>query len=240
MGLLIYFGKVGASFFIHVDNNSLGIFAGLSALFWNTHSSPATSLWYIFVVFVYYLILPPLLWLFKGRMLPILLLALIIYFLPLPEYVYLDKTGHNFVFFMLGGMTTLSLDRYYRLIDGKKWLFIALFILSLSLSFIDMNWLVRMAIIGTLSLPAIHAIARTPAIMKNKYILLFGKYSYAIYLFNTIMIGLTKGIMLKFISWDGVNFLIFVPILFAAGLIGPILVKELIIKHIKPAYRLIS
>lgn len=232
MGILIYFGKAAARIFIHVDNAGMGVFDGLSALLWDTHASPAMSLWYIFVVFQYCLILPPLLWLTKGNVVPIFIASIIIYFSPLPEYVYLDKAGHNFVFFIIGGLVALNLTRYQNIIDRYRMHIGIAFLLSLPLIFIDMNWVVRMAIIGTLSLPAIHSLARIKNIMHSKILLFFGTYTFVIYLFNTIMIGVTKGVMFKVIHWDGLNFLLFVPILFAAGLIGPILLKFIILRRI--------
>ena len=57
----------------------------------------------------------------------------------------------------------------------------------------------------------------------------FGKYSFAIYLSNTLAIGLTEGLMLKIAPWDGANFLVFLPALLASGLIGPVLVKTMIL-----------
>ena len=56
-----------------------------------------------------------------------------------------------------------------------------------------------------------------------------GKYTFPIYLMNTAFIGLSKGVMLQFASWDGMNFLWFAPVLLAAGVAGPILVKRLLI-----------
>lgn len=233
MGLIIYFGKVAASKVMHVDNNSLGVVDGLTSLFWTTHTSPATSLWYIFVMFFYCLIIPPLLWVTKGRYWPIVLLSVIIYCIPLPKYIYMDKISHNFMFFMMGACATLSLDKFRAFLDRWKFVFIPLFAASLLLIFVDMNWLLRMAIAGTLSIFALHGLIRMPQFMYSKTLLFFGKYSFVIYLFNTIMIGLSKGVMLHILPWDGINFLLFVPILFAAGAIGPILIKLIIFRRIK-------
>jgi hypothetical protein len=54
----------------------------------------------------------------------------------------------------------------------------------------------------------------------------FAKFSFVIYLFNTLTIGLTKGVLLKIAPWDGVNFLGFFPILLMSGVIGPVLLKK--------------
>ena len=87
--------------------------------------------------------------------------------------------------------------------------------------------------IGPLSLPALHAFVRLPGIYKSRLLLFLGAYCYVIYLFNTIFIGVTKGVMFHIMSWDGPNFLIFAPILFLAGILGPVLLKRLVFKHNK-------
>lgn len=238
MGFVIFFGKTGASLFIKVDNTPLSSLEGIIPLFWNTHNSPAISLWYIFVVFVYAMIVPPLLWLLKKNIWGLLALAAAIYVTPLPEYMYLDKIGQYFVFFVLGGVAAQFLTTYHAIIDRWKWAFIGAFGASLALTFLDINWVLRMAIVGTLSLPALHALVRLPKLNNSQILLFLGKYSFVIYLFNTIMIGLAKGVMFKFISWHGANFLIFVPVLFAAGLIAPILLKKIVFSRMPIVDRL--
>lgn len=238
MGLVIYFGKVGASAFMHVDNNSLDALHGLTALIWNTQASPATSLWYIFVMFVYCLIMPPLVWALRGNGLALLAVAIVIYIIPFPPYVYLDKIGHNFVFLVLGCLAAQLNMQYLDVIDRWKWLSLAAFALSLLLVFVDMDWVLRMAIVGTLSLPALHGFARIPAITASKTLQFLGKYCFVIYLFNTVMIGFAKGVMFHVLSWDGINFLLFVPVLFAAGVLGPIILKIVILRRVKAIDRI--
>ncbi|MCC6481130.1 MAG: hypothetical protein IT554_01805 [Sphingomonadaceae bacterium] len=59
-----------------------------------------------------------------------------------------------------------------------------------------------------------------------------GRYSFPIYLLNTIAIGLAKGILLLVMPWDGLNFLIFLPVLLLSGIIGPIVAKVLIFRPV--------
>ena len=46
-----------------------------------------------------------------------------------------------------------------------------------------------------------------------------------IYLFNTVCIGLAKGLLLLVCSWDGAHFLPFAATLMVAGTLGPIALK---------------
>ncbi len=231
IGMGILLGKVVASHVIFVDNSPSDLGAGIAALFWNTSASPASSMWYIFVMFIYCVIVPPLLWLTKGRIWPLLLLGVLIYSLPWPGYAFLDKAGIYFVFLMLGGLAALHSEAYLAFIDRWGTVLIALFLASFLLMLVDLDALTRMAVIGPLSLPALHALVRKPGIYKSRLLMFLGAYCYAIYLFNTICIGVTKGVLFHFMSWDGPNFLIFAPLLFFAGIIGPVLFRMLILKR---------
>jgi hypothetical protein len=73
LGLLILLGKFAAEQFLHVDNKPASLSDGLKSLFWTTGQSPATSVWYIFVVFIYCAITPLLVRLSHARLWPILI-----------------------------------------------------------------------------------------------------------------------------------------------------------------------
>lgn len=233
IALAILFGKVVASHLIFVDNKPSDLITGIISMFWNTGASPASSMWYIFVMFVYCLLVPPMMWITRGRVWPLVVLGILIYPLPWPDYVFLNKIGHFFIFFILGGLAATRLKDYLAFIDTWGVAFLILFIMSLPISVTDMHWLVRTAITGTLSLPALHFLVRQPGIYRSPLLMFLGFYCFVIYLFNTIFIGVTKGVMFHIMSWDGPNFLIFAPILFLAGILGPVLLKKLVFKRRK-------
>jgi len=85
LGLLILLGKFAAEQFLYVDNKPASLSDGLRSLFWTTGQSRATSVWYIFVVFVYCSITPLLVRLSQGRLWPTLLLAVVLHCLTVPE-----------------------------------------------------------------------------------------------------------------------------------------------------------
>ena len=68
--------------------------------------------------------------------------------------------------------------------------------------------------------------------------MLLGRYSFTIYLFNTLCIGLAKGLLLVFWPWDGVNFYGFALALMGAGLAGPVGLKRYAFRRVKPLDRL--
>jgi hypothetical protein len=88
------------------------------------------------------------------------------------------------------------------------------------------------------SLAFIHGLTRTTWLDRTDALLWFGKYSFVIYLFNTLTIGLTKGVLLKVAPWDGVNFLAFFPILLISGLVGPVLLKKVLLDRFPVLSRL--
>jgi hypothetical protein len=49
---------------------------------------------------------------------------------------------------------------------------------------------------------------------------------------NTLTMGFLKGLLLKFMPWDGLNFLIYLPLLLVAGIIVPIIIHKYILSKI--------
>src|SRR5579872_848746 len=102
LGLLILLGKLVAEHFLHVDNTPASLWDGLRSLFWTTGQSPATSVWYILVLFVYCAVTPLTVKLSRGLLWPTLVLAAVIHFLAVPDIAYLDRIAYFFVYFMIG------------------------------------------------------------------------------------------------------------------------------------------
>lgn len=237
-GVFIIIGKMVASKFVFVDNLPDNFFTAIINIFWDVGKSPATSIWYVFVLFVFCLIVPPLFKatyiMFKENGIFILFfLSIALYWLPLPMYLYLKFIGKFLVFFIVGGIVTIHYEQYLEKLD-KYWLvwlgiFASIFIL---LIFID-NIIITKFIIGFASIPAIHSLARKSFILNSKLLAILGEYTFPIYLMNTIFIGVAKGVILKFTNWDGVHFLFIAPILLISGLIFPILLRKYILSKIK-------
>jgi peptidoglycan/LPS O-acetylase OafA/YrhL len=65
----------------------------------------------------------------------------------------------------------------------------------------------------------------------SKILLLLGSYSFVIYLLNTPAIGLAKGILIKWVPWDGPTFVIHALVLLVSGIVVPVLIKRWIFKR---------
>jgi peptidoglycan/LPS O-acetylase OafA/YrhL len=101
-----------------------------------------------------------------------------------------------------------------------------IFCVSLVLAAMQIDSELTGTICALSSLPFIHGLIRSDFLNRSEALVWLGKFSFVIYLFNTLTIGLAKGILLKIAPWDGVNFLAFFPILLLSGLIGPVLLKK--------------
>jgi fucose 4-O-acetylase-like acetyltransferase len=237
-GLLVLVGKLAVSGILHVDNRPDGVAEGLLGLIWFTNQSPSLSVWYLFVLFVLVVATPPLLAANGGRPWLLLGLAVALHLLPAPPILYADRVARFAVFFVLGGLAADAGARWTRFVDGW-WLLLALpFAASLLLfaAGVDPFW--RMLAAGLLAMPVLHGLVRNGPLSRSAVLLFVGGYSFAIYLLNTIAIGVTKGVLLRVATWDGANFLWFSAVLMAAGVLGPILAKRLVFRRIPPLDRM--
>ena len=233
-GLALVAGKFAAAHFIHVDHAPDSVADALLGLVWDTDNSPAISVWYILVVFVLMIVTPPILWLTRGRTAPLLLIAAVIYLLPVPHVMYLDRIARFFIFFSLGGVAADLGKRWLDAIDTYTVAWLALFALLVAVAVYDYDGLpdtLRLFACGAASMPALHGLVRRGRFADSNVLLLLGTMTFIIYLLNTPFIGLTKGVMLKLLPWDGINFLLYLPALLAAGIVGPILTKRYVFRH---------
>ena len=239
--IIILCGKIAASQFLHVDNQPVGLIQGVTDIVLTPGLSAAKGLWFIYVLFEFYLIAPVVLYIFGGRPIGIVVLGLAIHFLPSTPLFMLDGAFEYLVYFGIGATIAHNFATIETWLDKYRLPLLALFSVSLLLlEFSPLAYSVNKLIIGCLSIPAIHALVRMTPFSNSRLLLGWGLVSYAIYLMNTIAIGFTKGVLLRFVSWDGTNFLFVAPILLFAGLYGPILVKRYILPHIKPLDRITS
>ncbi len=230
MAILIYLGKLIASHFIYVDNLQSDDLSGLLDILLHPAQSSASSLWYIYVLFLFYLLFPVIHWLVKTT--KIWLVIGLFSFLvrdELPSLLMLSRVAEYLLFIMLGVWIArhyeqfLSLQRYF----GWGWVLAFGIVLTFS------NLLPEpKLIIGLLSIPALMFFVSIPSLNKSELLMQLGRYVFVIYLLNTVVIGLVKGIGMRFMSWDGPNFLLYFVVLLIAGLYLPILIKKIVFSRL--------
>ncbi len=251
-GCAILAAKLVASHVMHVDNVPASLGAGLDSLLLHTARSPAMSVWYIGVLFIYVIATPLLLRLPHPRQVPaelqLMLIAIVLYLIQAPAILYMDRVCRFFVFFVAGGVAARAGARWWAILD--RWYLPALLALLAVVSFaasggggvVHFNWKTDaadhfpyktyMLASGLLSMVALHGLARSPLVARRDWLMFVGTMSFAIYLLNTICLGLTKGVMLKFLSWNSHDFVLIASVMMAAGVFGPILIKRYLLRHV--------
>ena len=118
-GLAILLGKLALGRIITVDNMPAGLADGLLTLFWETGRSPATSVWYLLVLFVYLAVLPVILRV--VGLAGLLALAALLFTIPIPPIAYLDRICGYFIFFTAGVAAAQATTNYLTAIDRWRW-----------------------------------------------------------------------------------------------------------------------
>jgi len=224
-GVLVLTGKLVAVHFMHVDNPAHGDVGDLWRLLLMPGASVAEFLWFIYVLSVYLLTVPALFQVIGRRPMLLLLAGLALNLALWPELFMLDEVVYYLPFFAGGMALWMWREHWERAGVVALGLTTALFV-ALAFSLAAPKWLV-----GTLSvLPVLWAMRRLPAAWQDR-LAWIGRASLTIYLMNTIAIGLTKGLLLRVLPWDGVNFLLYFPVLTLAGVALPMLVKRALAPH---------
>ena len=205
-----------------VDDQVDSLAAGFLKVFTNAPGNPVISIWYLIVLFVYSITAP-----FLGRNgnLPFLImigLSLLAWFTEPTSLFYIERIGEYLIFFAIGGLFAVHKDRVIPIL--KKWylLFLALFI---AVSYFMLGNEFAILVCGLASLPAIHGLFAQKFWKNDRLFLFLGRNSMAIYLINTIAIGLAKIGYLRVLPYQGDWFLLYLAITFSAGLFVPIIVR---------------
>ncbi|MGU9980762.1 acyltransferase family protein [Phreatobacter sp. HK31-P] len=231
-GLIIIAGKMVFSQIVHVDNTQESLGAYLDGLFVHTMRSPATSVWYLYAAFVYSLlfrfVVVPL-----PRLLPILIaVGLVLTQVQVESLFYADRVLRHAAFFFIGVWVGQRREVMGEMLDRFGWLIVVAFAALL----IAAQWLadpLTGLAVALASIPALHFAATKLAEANDPVFLFFGRYTMAIYLFNTICIGLVKGFGFLVVKWDGNAFYVYFIVLTLAGLFLPVLIR-LVVERIAP------
>jgi hypothetical protein len=203
-GLVILVGKLVAARFIMVDNLPTSPWSGLVDLIWHTDRSPAQSVWYLVVLFIFVAAAPLLRHAIgdRGRLAcSIGLLGLaIVSLLPVPRLLYLHGICGNAVFFATGIVAaskdaswTAWLDRHHRALGcGLLLTLVSMLLLDIAAPN-ELPVSLRRLATSLIAVPALHALMRGLPARAGTILDALAPYGFAIYLLNTICIGLAKG-----------------------------------------------
>jgi fucose 4-O-acetylase-like acetyltransferase len=248
LGIFILLGKELAEKFVQVDNGPANFITGVINLFLYPGLSPASTLWYIYVLFMYYLIFPLFANVKNNLLVYLIIIGSII--LSLNSYrvthlFLLERFSAYFCFAVLGWIVGKNYEVFLKFIQAwGRWLVLIFFLTILFVDAIFFNCIINhdcsyfpkffqtihaITLCGLVSIPALMFLLRFSIFSKSIWLEKIGKYVFVIYLLNTIIMGFVKGIGLKFLSWDNQNFLLYFPILLSCGIFIPILLKRYIL-----------
>ncbi|MCB8879560.1 acyltransferase [Acidisoma cellulosilytica] len=229
-GLAVACGKVALHPLMPVDHAPASLGAGLLALVWQTDQSPAQSVWYLVVLFGFAALVPVMRQLTGAGILPLLLLCLPLMALPLPPVLYADRFLLYLPFY-LAGLLAAEQDRpWCRFLDKARWPLMLIFLAVLPVLMLRAaSWPRPETMLGAslIALPALHAMIRRLWLPLLRALDRLGPYAFAIYLLNTVFIGLAKAALLQILPWTAASFAVYAPVLMAAGVLGPILAARL-------------
>ena len=233
-GLAIALGKLLLAPYLHIDHAPGDGLRDLQNLVWHTDESAAFSIWYMAVLFVLSCVTPVLLWAIGGNTWVLFAIAAALYALPVPHVMFLDRDATYFIFFVAGGLAAEAGERWLRAVDRNTWLSLAALLLLVA---VGVYWWqipakISLLVCGIVSMPALHGCVRKAPLSASRLLLSLGFYSFAIYILNTPCIGLAKAALWKIAPWDGVNFLVYAPVLLITGVWGPILIKRYVFRRL--------
>lgn len=227
-GGIVLFGKYTGQNFLLIDNPVNSLLEVVNIVLFPMQSVSA-FLWYIYILFIYYIFTLFLFSLSKINIWLLVLVGIFLQFMPMISFLGIGQFSKHYLFFALGGAAVFWWGFYTKLLDKIWWLAMAIFVFVV-IAALDFNN--SALLISLLSIPALHGMCRLN-FPGNKILLYLGGVTFSIYLMNTIFIGLTKSILMKFASWDGSNFVyIFFPCLMLMGLLAPIYLKKKIFPKI--------
>jgi fucose 4-O-acetylase-like acetyltransferase len=222
LGLLIIVGKQVAVRFMDVSNPPGTFLSSAAMLVLYPTESAARFLWFIYVLSIFLVLVPPLFHAFGRR--PVLLLAVGVFlrFFDWPEELAIQDAIEYLPFFALGMVLWIYRPSWTPVASWVFWPGAIVFVGLLALS--QFHWVPKWLAGVSSILPLMGLVQRTPSKLQL-FLSHLGRNSLSIYLFNVIVMGLVKGILFLVLPWDGINFFLYLPLLIISGVGVPLAIK---------------
>jgi fucose 4-O-acetylase-like acetyltransferase len=227
LGLLVLVGKQIAMHFTHVSNPPGAFAASVVDLLFDPTESAARFLWFIYVLTIYLILVPPLFYVFGRRAVLLLVLAAALQFFDWPEELAIRAAVEYLPFFALGMVLWIYRPSWSPV---GRWTFWASAIVFVGLLILSVyrplpRWLTGAASV----LPLIGLVQRVPS-QAQSFLGYLGRNSLTIYLFNVLVLGFVKETLFHVLPWDGFNFFFYFPVLVVAGVGVPLAIKAASVK----------
>ena len=213
--------------FIIYNNSKVDLGKDIFNMFFVPSKAPAGFLWYIYVLTEYYIISPLLYWLLEKNIYLLLSIGILLQLIDFPILFNLNLFGYYMIFIILSIIANYYLDIYQIIINRFGLFFVFLFLFLLISQLFNSK-----LILGLISIPSMHFIALLLSKTRfAKLLILIGKNTYYIYLFNTLVMGSIYIVINKYLGID-ISYLILF-LLFLSGILIPIFLHKffLIIKR---------
>lgn len=227
LGLLILVGKQVAVHFLAVSNPPGTFVSSVAMLLFFPTESVARFLWFIYVLSIYLLLVPPIFYFFGRRPVWLLVVGVSLQFFEWPELLAIGDAIYYLPFFALGMVLWIYRPSWTPMAPWVFWPGTVVFVglLVLSNYYPVPKWLTGVSSI----LPLMGLVQRIPA-QFQVFLGYLGRNSLTIYLFNVIVMGLVKGLGFLVLPWDGINFFLYLPLLLVSGIGVPLVIKRVSLK----------
>ncbi len=221
---LVVIGKHFAGQIGPVDDPVDSIPQGFAKVVVNARDNPSISIWYLLVLFIYS-VFTPILWRMGRRSMALLfLIGGLGWLFPLPEIFYIRRVAVYFIFFVVGGVVAIHREAVLPVM--ARWWWLATIVSAIACWFL-LGRPVALLCCGLMAPLAVHGLFLQRWWDGDALFLTLGRYSMAIYLMNSIFIGLaTIGFKhaMRAAGWT----IPFLLALFAIGVVGPMLVRRVL------------
>jgi len=237
-GLLVLLGKELASNFVPVDNMHASLASGAWLILTRPITSSAGFLWYIYTLFLFYAAMPWFWRLSGARPLYVLAPALVLHFIPLDksiaDWFMFSQFAEYLLYLAVGFCIARHYTRWVQFIDRHGIAFVAGF-LALVCGFLlygEATALGSKTVLGLSAIPALHALVRFRQLGRGHWLARLGAYSFTIYLFNLLCIGLVKGVAVKLLGAGEAWFPLLALAMLASGLLLPIAISRRFLQRV--------
>lgn len=226
-GALIFVGKLAVQQFAVVDNPVQGWHSFLGLLI--APSKSFTSfLWYIYALTLIFAAFPVLHVLLRGQVLAMLVICVAFWWLPSSPVLAWDKLREFSAYFVLGVLLARHHDTFLRLLRLAWPVMLLAFVWYLP----EARAPFEVRACAALSIFSVLGLMQALPDMRVDPLAYLGRYTLSIYLLNTIVIGVVKLMLLETIGWSHDRFPQAFAILLATGVVGPVLVKQILFRRV--------
>jgi fucose 4-O-acetylase-like acetyltransferase len=223
-----------------VGQKNLSLTEGMLNIFIATEQSPVRFIWFLAAMFTLSVITLPILYADNKRKKSHFLITatlisfvLFFYFPQAPDIFYLNRILKHALFFFSGIAIAKNLLLFQSSIKNLELFFILLLMTTLAIAMsYPFSSLVRIALVAWPATLVLMTLSQNFKGISKKSLLILGKYSMVIYLFNLPCMGMFYVISQKIFHPSPVLFNVFILVFAIGGIVGPILAKEIVFKKV--------